>query len=316
MFVFSPKLPLARSARLGASLPLPLARFSAACTWACFYALDIMQLRSTLQPTIRKALQLGGIKSHLVGVAGAIAFGRYIVDFSFFLTRSGEAIRHRVQRRTSLRGTDHLVQALQGGKGAILVSSNFACFYYALATSHAGMLPEGVEVVIVQPQYSVDHPEARRFKEKLSGVMGRELRIIESGTLRAGIEMTAALKRGCVVACLVDFFPPKVSSFAITQFLNQPSCQPTGLAAIAVKNAVAVVPCFTFFEKGRFVTEFMPALAPGANENKAEQVLSLCTRIDAALSEVIMRRPAEWAGWLSVPLKWHTAAALLDGAEA
>lgn len=315
MFSFTADLPTSRNARITGALPLRLARLFSAITWGAYYALNIKGLRSTILPTVNIVLNRGTIRDYLTGMGGAIAFGRYIGDFSFFLHSPAAVIKRRVARSTGFRNAANLNRALAGGKGAILVSSNFSCFYYALTTARSGVLPDSAEVVIVQPFYSVGSEDAKRFKDKLSEVIGRELRIIESGTARAGIEMTAALKRGSIVACLVDFFPPNVTSLAITEFLNQPSCQPTGISAIAAKNQVAVVPCFTFYEKNKYVTEFADPIFPLADSGNKEQVLGLCTLIDLSLSTVILRRPSEWASWISVPHKWNTAASLLEQIE-
>lgn len=315
MFTFSPKLPTSRSAMFGAALPLPFARATAALVWACFFILNIKGFRSTIQPAIRTALNVNGIRSYITGLGGAIAFGRYLTDFAFFLSRSPEDIARRARKQTALRGTSHLLRALEPGKGAIVVYSNFSCFYYGLTTSRQGILPDDLEVVIVQPFYSVSSPDGIAFKQKLSTVIGRELQIIEAGTPRAGLEMTAALKRGAVVACMMDFFPPNVSSLAITEFLNQPSCQPIGLSSIAVRNGTPIVPCFTFYEKGMYVTEFSPAIHPQQGAKGSDEVLSVCTQIDNVLSNAVMRRPSEWASWISVPIKWNTAASILAEVE-
>lgn len=311
MFVFSPKLPTSRSARFGAALPLPFARATAALVWGCFFVFNVMNIRSTIQPVIRTALATGRVKCFTIGLGGAIAFGRYLTDFAFFLSRPADVIARRARKHTALRGTEHLLRAVEQGKGAVVVYSNFSCFYYGLTTPRAGLIPDDVEVVIVQPFYSVNGPDAIAFKEKLGTVMGRELKIIESGSTRAGLEMTSALKRGAVVVCMIDFFPPNVSSFAITQFLNQPSCQPTGLSAIAARNGAPIVPCFTFFENGTYTTEFFEAIDAQQSAHDSDDVFALCSRIDEVMTDTVMRRPSEWASWISVPNKWNTAASLL-----
>ncbi|MES2317498.1 MAG: hypothetical protein V4631_08370 [Pseudomonadota bacterium] len=315
MFVFTPSLPSAFSARFGTRLPLSLARAFAAMVWGGFYIFNVRHLRSTIFPCVRAATGQGAAGSYLVGLGGAIAFGRYLSDFAFFLYRPASVIARRVRHKTGFRHTANLTDALKDGKGAILVLSNFSSFYYTLTAPRENILPDNREVVIVQPSYSVSSEESKRFRQKISGVIGRDLQIIESGTLRAGIEMTAALKRGAIVGCLVDFFPPNATSLAMTEFLGHPSCQPTGIGAIAAKNNVAVVPCFTYFEEGKYITEFAPAIVAPADGDMPDKVLSLCTRIDASLSAAIMARPAQWASWISVPHKWQTASAMLAQME-
>lgn len=310
MYLFSPKLPYSRTAVISSRLPLPLARAFTAVVWAFPYFFNTQQLRSTIAPSIAKATGATGWRKHVIGVSGAIAFGRYISDFAFFLHRPAAEIRKRVTRRTEFGDVEQLVLHHKAGLGAILVSSNFSCFYYALTTGLPQEMRE-MELVVVQPERAVQGEAAQLFKQKISSVMGKEFKIIESGTLRAGIEMTAALKRGCLVACLIDFFPPNNASFAITKFLNQPSCQPTGISAIAALTGAPVIPFFTFYEQGKFVTRFSDAIMPPRHRGDTDGILNMCNAIDLSLSRVILARPREWAAWISVPPKWNTAASLL-----
>lgn len=310
MYVFSPTLPYSWKATLCSRLPLPMSRAVSAVIWAVSYGLNVQQLRATIAPSVATATGGNWLSKHRIGLSGAIAFGRYIADFAFFLQRPAEEIIERVQRRTAFGSVEQLVRAHRAGRGAILVSSNFSCFYYALTTGLSQDMRD-MELVVVQPSRAVQGEAARLFKDKISTVMGKEFKIIESGTLRAGIEMTAALKRGALVACLIDFFPPNNTSFAITEFLNQPSCQPTGIAAIAALTGAPVIPFFTFYERGTFVTRFSDAIAPPADRNDTDGVLAMCTEIDRTLSRVILERPSEWAAWISVPPKWNAAATLL-----
>lgn len=314
MYVFSPRLPTSRLARFSCLLPLSLARGLGAVAWGLSYIFNVNDLRATISSTVAKATGSGKLKKHTIGMGGAVAFGRYINDFAFFLHRPVEAILRRTTKHTSFCNMDELIHAHRRGKGTILVSSNFCCFYYALTTVAIQEIRD-MDLVIVQPSYSVDGAAAQEFKKKISAVMGRELKVIESGTLRAGIEMTAALKRGAVVACLIDFFPPNNASFAITEFLNHPSCQPTGISAIAALTGAPVVPFFTFYEDGQFVTTFYDAILPPARHTDNDSVLKMCHAIDQSLSRVILARPSEWAAWISVPVKWQAATALISQME-
>lgn len=314
MYVFSPKLPTSRLARFSCRLPLSVSRAVGAVIWGISYLFNVNDLRQTISSSVVKATNSGKLKKHAISIGGAVAFGRYINDFAFFLHRPATEILRRTTRHTSFSNVDTLINAHKRGKGIILVSSNFSCFYYALTTVATQEI-RNLELMIVQPSYSVEGIAAQDFKKKISAVMGRELKVIESGTLRAGIEMAAALKRGAIVACLIDFFPPNNSSFAITEFLNHPSCQPTGICAIATLLGSPVIPFFTFYKKGQFVTTFYDAILPPAHHSDHDGVLVMCNAIDQSLSRVILARPSEWAAWISVPLKWQTATALINQIE-
>jgi lauroyl/myristoyl acyltransferase len=314
MYTFSPTLPNSVGARICCRLPLPLSRAASAIIWGISYIFNVKELRSTIAASVAKATGCSHLDAHAIGISGAIAFGRYVTDFAFFLHRPVAVIRKRVVNRTGFKDIHQLEKILKEGKGGILVSSNFSCFYYALTTSRVDAIRD-MDLVIVQPSESVQGVGAQEFKRKISEIMGRDLTVIESGTLRAGIEMTAALRRGCFVACLVDFFPPRNTSLAITEFLNHPSCQPTGISSISSLTGAPVIPCFTFFEEGKYFTKFSDAIYPPEKRDDPIEILNMCNQIDKSLSSVILSRPADWAAWISVPNKWNTASMLLEQLE-
>ena len=135
MYLLSPKLPFSWRAVICSRLPLPVARAITAVMWAIPYCLNTQQLRSTIAPSVAKATGTKGLRKHFIGMSGAIAFGRYISNFAFFLHRPAAEISKRVNKRTEFGDAEQLVRHHQAGRGAILVSSNFSCFYYALATA-------------------------------------------------------------------------------------------------------------------------------------------------------------------------------------
>lgn len=310
MFVFSPSLTNSWSARICSRLPLRISRLITSITWGTYYLLNWRQIRSTIAPTVARATNSSSLKANVVGICSAASLGNYVTDAVFFMRSPAERIRRRISACAIMADPSPLAQAINDGKGAILVSSNFSCFYYALMSERKDALRD-MDVAIVQPVESVQGAGAQEFRKKISQTMGQELQIIESGSLRAGIEMVAALKRGAVVACLIDFFPPRNTSLAITTFLGQPSCQATGISSISAMTKAPVIPCFTFFEKGKFVTRFMSAI-PAPATNSSDDILEMCDRIDAQLTDVILSRPHQWASWISVPNKWNAAAEMLQ----
>ena len=294
-----------------ARLPLGLCRLLCGLVGFCIYATDYKAFRTSILPVVSIGLQESARVRRQVTLAAAVALVRHTADVAFIRYASRDRLTSRL-RFLRFADEDRLARDLAGSaSGAIVISSNFCCFYYGLITPWTRH--PAPDLVIVQPAEAARSANSQALIDRLAEVSGKRIRSLESGTLAAGRQMITALRKGELVSCLIDYNPPNLNSFAITTLLGRPSSHNSAIASIAALTGSPIIPCFTFFRDGRFVTE---AGAPIHCESaRAEDVMACCQAIDDRLTAVVARHPGQWAAWHTVARKWSIADQLTESLE-
>ena len=286
-----------------ARLPLGLNRLLCALIGVGIDFIDYKKFRSCILPVVLLGLANSSASKARIALGAAVALVRHTADVAFIRYAPASRLKRRVEL-LDLADEYKLVQALaHGPSGAIIVSSNFCCFYYALITPWKRHSPP--DLVIVQPVDAAQSARSIALVERLSEVSGKKITVLESGTLVVGRQMLSSLRRGELVSCLIDYDPPNLNSYAMTTLLGRRSSHNSALATVAASTHSPIVPCFTFFRNGRFVTEVKDPIY--CRSSKPEDVVSCCQAIDDCLSSTVAREPRLWAAWHTVTRKWMVA---------
>jgi KDO2-lipid IV(A) lauroyltransferase len=202
-------------------------------------------------------------------------FGKYLVDFFRFARLSPEDVRKRV----SLEHWEYLEQALQRGRGALIV------------TAHIGNWEMGGAVLIALGHRMNALVLPQRL-EKLSRMFQRQrelrgIRIIPVG--QSGFSIIRCLRRGEIVAVLGDRdFTAKDDR---VMFFGQPARIPRGPAWLAVRTGTPVVPAFLLRQvDDTFLLRVYPPIYP--EEAGSEEALR--DRVCRILEKEIGEQPFQW----------------------
>jgi hypothetical protein len=297
-----------------AKLPLVLRRALGGGLAAGYYLFDYREIRSVHSGIIARA-RLGGIDLPSVTTFHATrSLVLFLVESAFIRAGDTTKLAAFLKSNTRFRNASDLCAyaGVEPGdqKGVIFVSSNFACFYYTYLTSWPTELKHR-EIVIVQPEKSLKTDRDTGFSDKLRILIGQKVSTIASGTPSAGMQVVRALQRGALVACLVDFLPPETGSVAVTELLGNQSCQSTVLATIAIITRSVIVPVYTVYENGNFVTHFDPPIVPDGGLTRDEAVCEICANMDQSISSMVREHSNQWVGWQGAEQRWEFADQML-----
>jgi KDO2-lipid IV(A) lauroyltransferase len=116
-------------------------------------------------------------------------------------------------------------------------------------------------------------------------------------------ECLRALRQNEAVACMLDQNMTSDEGLFV-EFFGRPACTTPGLAMLAARTGVAVVPVqFIRLAGGRHLCRFLPALPPPPNQDPAS--LRAATQEYTAILETMIRDHPEQ--WIWVHRRWRTA---------
>lgn len=200
------------------------------------------------------------------------------------------AVMHRWDRNRVLsmgdgEGVEHLDQALDGGRGAILITGHIGNW----EISGAMLAHRGYPVNVVAQGQVNSHLEGhlRRTREH------HGMRIISDGSPR---ECLACLRRNEPLALLIDQRAP--GSDIVVPFFGRPaSCVP-GPARLAAKTGAPVLMCSTRrLEDGSFMGSMRPPIPLATTGDATRDLWENSRRFQAAVEEAIRECPEQWT--------WH-----------
>jgi KDO2-lipid IV(A) lauroyltransferase len=208
-------------------------------------------------------------------------FARYLVDYGRFHGAPPGELDGAIR---DLEGGDHQEEALRSGKGVILVTGHVGNWelgglYYVRM---------GVKVnVVTLPDIA---PRIHAIRENYRGTYNIRT-IVLDGTPFATVEMVAALRRGEMVAMLVDRWESEDGVRA--EFFGRPHLFPRGPFALSRATGAMILPAFVVREgKGYKGVAERPFVACGSEDEPYAQ------RIAQALERIIRRFPDQWYNFL------------------
>ncbi len=187
-----------------------------------------------------------------------------------------------IESRITTHGWHNFEDALNSGRGVILVTAHLGSFDMAGQIFAARCAKVTILVEALKPAVLLNHVIALRRSKGLSCIPG------QSGVL--GV-VTQALHRGEAVGLVCDRDIGKDGRKA--KFFGKETTFPAGAVRIAMRTGAAVVPAFNLRrEDGRYDVYFEPALdiIPSGDDAVARNM----EQIIAVLEKYIRTSPEQW----------------------
>lgn len=260
-------------------LPDPLSRGLGTLIGLAFYTCDGGHRRLTIRqlqaafPT-RSAKECRAIARATFG-----HFGRLLVALLRFSTLTPDQIRERVE----FEGEDRMTAALEGGKGAILVTGHFG-FWEIQGIAHPLGLPP--MSVLARP---LDNPYLHRLLEDTRCVTGNKV-IYRHGAIR---RVLRALAGNEIVGFLIDQHIQPADAVMV-EFFNRPAATTAALATLALRTGAPLVPGFALpLPNGRYrlVYEHPVEPPPADSPDPVRELTQRCTDV---LEMYVRRHPHLW----------------------
>lgn len=200
------------------------------------------------------------------------------------------------QRRglLEIEGIEHLRQARERGRGAIVVTGHYGNWEVLGACAVAHGFPA---TVVAQ---RLRNPRIDRFLWQAREAMG--MHSLERGMALRGV--AEHLEANRLVAFLSDQDARRRGTFA--PFFGIPASTPKGAAQLALRHRVPFIPFFGMrLPDGRHRMVVHPPLEPPAQVAEEEAVHSLMSRFNVLLEEAIREQPSQYL-WLH--RRWKTSA--------
>ena len=209
-------------------------------------------------------------------------YAMYLLDF----LRLPSTHPTEAERGTLSAGWEHLDAALQGGKGAIVVTAHFGSWDRAIGlVSGRGYRANALVDVFRPPALDA---EVRRARAR----HGLTLIPAEGGA--ALRQLYGALRRNEVVALLVDR-PLREQGTPVT-FFGRPTWLPSGPAMLALRTGAPVL-VGHFLRRPDLISyqgAFEPLAAPAPTGDRRADERALMQAIVDRLERLIQRHPEQW----------------------
>ncbi len=206
-------------------------------------------------------------------------FGQYLVDFFLMYKVSSKFVEENVR----IEHFEHLTQALEKGRGVIML------------TAHIGNWEMGAAVLA-----QMGHPLtviALPHKERVVNDLFNRQRQAHGVTVvppNVGVRRCVeALRKGRLIALLGDrdfgtFGEPMM-------FLGRKTLIPKGAAFFSYKTGTPIIPVFLIPEgEGKYVLTLYPAIEPDVTRDQKDEVFSLMERSTLVIEEKIRQDPSQW----------------------
>lgn len=201
--------------------------------------------------------------------------------------------RDNIKRLITIHGAEHLQQAVEQGRGVVLLTAHIGNWEWLGAALAMAGFPM---TTIVKPQPNDQYTRIlNEYRERVG------LEVFNRGTGEI-ILAARALKRRKVLGFLADQDGGRDGIFV--DFFGRPASTPAGPAAFAQKFASPVVPAFIFHRPGGgHQVEIKPPLTCQHSGDARQDVRENTRRMTGLLEDVIRCHPDEWL-WFQK--RWNT----------
>jgi KDO2-lipid IV(A) lauroyltransferase len=274
-------------------LPRPCAQRLGQCLGRALYARR-PPARAALHENLRAITGTEGVELERLCTANVANFTAMLADY-FHCTAGGDA-RALLEE---WRGVEHLEAARAQGRGVILVTAHLGNWELGgLLLAHRG-LPMGV-VTLEEPTTALTE-----WRDAFRRRAGIRTHAVGPGHPFAFVELIAALRRGEVVAMLVD--RPHAGSGVPVDFFGRRTEFSTGPALLWQHTGAAVVPAFVLRNAHGRYTAFADAPLAFAPHPEPRAGLTANTQLVASHFENIIRQhPDQWFNYVPI---WPAPAA-------
>lgn len=210
---------------------------------------------------------------------------------TIWLLRASSA---EVDRLCEMRGQEHLFDALDKGRGAVLITGHLGNWELLNARLGTAGIPMTIAV------RDIYDPRVDALASTLRSRFGSE--VVHRGH-RAGNKLFEALKANRVNGLLIDQDIRDIPGVHVP-FFGRPALTPIGAAQLALKAGCPIIPAFVHRKpNGHHLVEAFPPLPPPESSETEEQIVELTAAATAAIERQIRRFPEQWV-WMH--RRWRT----------
>lgn len=234
---------------------------------------------------IRLALGVSRARAHQLARRSSMNFGMTFAEFLHLPNASETEIRER----SYINGLEYVWEALDGGKGAILL------------TAHLGNWElMGARAALEFPLTVVARPTSNSGVQSHIDASRRAAKINTISKYDSGRATLSVLRRNETLGILPDQHAGEEG--ALLPFFGQPTRVWTALARLAMLSGARVVPAFgvrrkPFLADGRIEARVSPSWSVPKSSNREEAVLEGTKRVVSELENIMRQEPDEWL-WL------------------
>lgn len=191
-------------------------------------------------------------------------------------------------------GQEHLFQALESGKGAVLITGHLGNWELLNARLGTAGIPMTIAVK------DVYDPRVDNLATALRSRFGSQ--VVHRGR-NAGARLFEALNNNRVNGLLIDQDIRDIPGVHVP-FFGRPALTPIGAAQLALKAGCPIVPAFVHRKAdGKHLAEVFPPLDAPIPQETRDQVVELTAAATAAIESQIRRFPEQWV-WMH--RRWRT----------
>jgi KDO2-lipid IV(A) lauroyltransferase len=205
-------------------------------------------------------------------------YARYMIDL-LWLSESTVEEREAI---CTVRGWDHVVGALERGKGLLIVTGHLGNWDLPAAILAGRGYPTNVIVETLEPPAWNDRVQAIRQRIGLRAIPME----------RGGRELYAALKRNETVAVVFDR-PLTTGGVPVTYF-GAETRVPDGVARLALRTGASVIGAVGVRRGDRVIAEVSPPFEIERTGDRQRDVLALTQTIVSWLEGHVRQRPSQW----------------------
>jgi len=191
-------------------------------------------------------------------------------------------------------GGEHLERAIEGGRGAVLITAHCGNWEILNAWLGASGFPMTIAVRDIYDE------RLDRIATDLRSRVGAE--VVPRGA-RAGRQLLAALGKNRIIGLLIDQDIKDIPGVFVP-FFGRPAWTPSGAASIALHTGASVIPAFGHRqEDGSHSIQVHPPIPPPASGSQQDRVLELTAAATAAIERQVRAHPEQWV-WMH--RRWRT----------
>jgi KDO2-lipid IV(A) lauroyltransferase len=185
-------------------------------------------------------------------------------------------------RTTDVVGLEQFLELMKRG-GAIAITAHHGNWEWA---AHC-VASYGIDLTALQRERN--EADINRFITEMRG--GAGIRSIDRGSVAAAREMIQSLRRGGLLAFLIDQNIRAES--AKVPFFGRPALTPLGPAKLAIRTETPVICIFTERRGSKYLLTFHEPI----EVHRGDDPIALTARITADIEAQIRRAPEQWV-WL------------------
>ena len=218
--------------------------------------------------------------------------------FVHFATVAGDVVRIPIMVRSginklvSTQGTEHFDRAFEAGKGVLLTTCHFGNFELLGAwMAQNGYPMKVIGTALFDPRLDQILVEIRKSSGNSAITRGENTR-----------EIIRTLRKGEAVGMLID--QDTKSQGVFVNFFGKPAHTPSGLAVLARRLNVPIVPAFMYLKDDlSYHLECLPPLDLVKTAKEESDIVVNTQKISDAYEAMIRRYPEQWV-WMHK--RWKT----------